>query len=101
MEVITLPYLKHYLFWLVQDLPDTATVRDSCTKAEYTQRGTSCYKFIGSPPQSWQNASSICQADGAVLVSINDVYENAFIESNMGPDFDYWIGLSYNRVRYL
>ncbi|XP_063422181.1 macrophage mannose receptor 1-like [Mytilus trossulus] len=81
----------------VPGLPDTGTPKGSCSKPEYTFRGTSCYKFIGSPAANWQDAETKCQADGAVLVTINDLYENAFVEANMGPNVDYWIGFKYNR----
>jgi hypothetical protein len=43
-------------------------------------------------------AENFCQGDGGVLASINSIYENSFIESQMGPNFDYWIGLQYNKV---
>lgn len=85
-------------FILVPGLPDTGTPKGSCSKPEYTFRGTSCYKFIGSPAANWKDAETKCQADGAVLVTINDLYENAFVEANMGPNVDYWIGFKYNRV---
>ena len=76
----------------------TPSPKGSCARAGYVSHGTSCYKFVKTPVQSWQMAENFCQGDGGVLASINNIYENSFIESQMGPNFDYWIGLQYNKV---
>ena len=64
-------------------------------------RGTSCYKFVKLPVQTWSFAEKLCQGDGGVLTSINSGFENAYIESQMGSNVDFWIGLQYNKVHVL
>lgn len=75
----------------------TLSPQKNC-RAGYVSHGTSCYKFVKTPVQSWQLAENLCQGDGGVLASINSNYENSFIESQMGPNFDYWIGLQFDQV---
>ncbi|XP_071157457.1 macrophage mannose receptor 1-like [Mytilus edulis] len=74
----------------------TPILQGKC-KSGFVSRGTSCYKFVKTPGQTWQNAASTCITEGGVLVSVNSVFENSYIESQMGPDVDYWIGLSRNK----
>lgn len=68
----------------------------SCSNG-YKPFGTGCYK-VGSTRANWHDAQQICSGDGGGnLVSILDVFEEAFIFSN----FDYanqsvWIGLSFS-----
>ncbi|XP_063422180.1 macrophage mannose receptor 1-like isoform X2 [Mytilus trossulus] len=76
----------------------TPSPQKNC-RAGYVSHGTSCYKFVKTPVQSWQLAENFCQGDGGVLASINSNYENSFIESQMGPNFDYWIGLQFDQFK--
>nr|XP_006813569.1 PREDICTED: macrophage mannose receptor 1-like [Saccoglossus kowalevskii] len=63
-------------------------------KPGYIQYWNACYKVL-SGSHTFNGAQSSCQQDSTELVSIMDVYENAFIEYHMlsiGSPF--WIGLN-------
>lgn len=85
------------VFYIIVAGQPTPILQGKC-KSGFVSRGTSCYKFVKTPGQTWQNAASTCITEGGVLVSVNSVFENSYIESQMGPDVDYWIGLSRNKV---
>lgn len=78
----------------------TPSPQGNC-KPGYVSHGTSCYKFVKTPGQNWQMANNLCQGDGGTLVIVNSNAENYFVESQMGPNFDYWIGLQYNMVYFV
>ncbi|KAK3106670.1 hypothetical protein FSP39_024902 [Pinctada imbricata] len=57
--------------------------------------GTSCYQYI-TTSTTWSSANQMCQQSSlsATLAVINDVYEDAYIQSLVGcPTCSYWIGL--------
>ncbi|XP_077993135.1 C-type mannose receptor 2-like [Glandiceps talaboti] len=63
-------------------------------RAGYTYNWNGCYKLL-SGSYAWNSAKEMCNKDEADLVSIEDMYEQAFIETYMfslgGP---IWIGLN-------
>ena len=92
--------ITHVFLFTVNGLP-TPPPNAMCSRPGYVSRGTSCYKFVKLPVQTWSFAEKLCQGDGGVLSSINSVFENAYIESQMGSNVDFWIGLQYNKVHVL
>ncbi|XP_070537336.1 C-type mannose receptor 2-like [Ptychodera flava] len=69
-------------------------VTQNYCKSGYQQYWDACYKVF-TAPNTYSQARSYCQIDGGELVSIVDVYEQAYVEYHMllaGQAF--WIGLN-------
>ena len=52
-----------------------------------------CY-HVNTQPLPWRQASAECDHVGAKIVTINNVYDQAFLDTILATDITAWIGLS-------
>ncbi|XP_072170097.1 alpha-N-acetylgalactosamine-specific lectin-like [Diadema setosum] len=69
----------------------------SCCETFWMQRGSFCYRVIGSP-LNWLDAGTACRNYGGELASIQDGAENTFVydlwrTQTRSPSGGFWIGL--------
>ncbi|XP_071494562.1 C-type lectin lectoxin-Thr1-like [Diadema antillarum] len=70
----------------------------SCCETFWMQRGSFCYRVIGSP-LNWLDAGTACRNYGGELASIQDGAENTFVydlwrTQTRSPSGGFWIGLN-------
>lgn len=98
--VISLPYSSHLLFSatnLPTVSPNPSPEDESCISGYQLYAGC-CYKLI-SQKQTWTQARETCIKDNAHLASIENYYEQAFIELLTADMTEHtWIGCSKEAV---
>ncbi|XP_067869491.1 macrophage mannose receptor 1 [Heterodontus francisci] len=68
-------------------------VEEGCLKG-WKRYGTYCY-FIGQSAKTFNEASNMCKRQNALLVNVQERYEQAFLTSLIGlrPEIYFWIGI--------
>lgn len=89
-----------YFIIIDNSIPLQTKVKDEF-KSGYVKYRNSYYKYV-EDLKTWQEAEVFCQSEGGHLVSVLDVYEEAFLYLLNNSDIEeFWMGATHKNVRFV
>lgn len=91
-----------FIYFIIIDnsIPLQPKVKDEF-KSGYVKYRNSYYKYV-EDLKTWQEAEVFCQSEGGHLVSVLNVYEEAFLYLLNNSDIEeFWMGATHKNVRFV